>query len=449
MSVLWSVLTKVIGEAKKRFSALYSLSSLVSYEPFADHCVDLFLDRLRGFSHSGTEIDLGYWMQCYTFDVIGCITYGERYGMKICHPLLPDYLTLAIGFLDEGQDIQGAIQAVGSIGRFSTLMGIYSEWYPLAFKLNGYLNGSGTRGRTFVTNFSREKIEKHKQEQQEEHLGKGGDVKILDRDDISHEPFMTKMIRSHRQDPEKVTDYHLFMVARMNVIAGFDTTAISLTATMYHLLKTPRVLQKLRDEINAARASGKLADNGRIDFHESQDLPYFKAVVKEALRVHSATGLPLWRVVPEGGVDVEGVQFPEGTVLGANSWVSHYNEDVFTEPTKFRPERWIDQDEAKLKAMNELYMPVSPSPKHAPIHRVDADECDKFGLGSRTCIGRHISTLEMSKLIPVLIDKFDFDIVSSPVKEGDWETENFWFVKPHNLRVRVHERSDIFREVVI
>lgn len=267
-----------------------------------------------------------------------------------------------IGFLDEGQDIQGAIQAVGSIGRFSTLMGIYSEWYPLAFKINSYLNGSGAGGRTFVANFAREKIEKHKQAQQEEHLEKGGDVKILDRDGISREPFMTKMIRSHRQDPEKVTDYHLFMVAQSNVIAGFDTTAISLTATMYHLLKTPRVLQKLRDEIHAARASGKLTDNDRIDFHESQDLPYFKAVVKEALRVHSAAGLPFWRVVPEGGVDVEGIHFPEGTVLGTSSWVSHYNEEVFTNPTEFRPERWIDQDEDKLRAMNELYMPVSLPP---------------------------------------------------------------------------------------
>ena len=238
-------------------------------------------------------------------------------------------------------------------------MGIYSEWYPLAFKLNSYLNGSGAGGRTFVANFAREKIEKHKQDQQEEHLEKGGDVKILDRDGISREPFMTKMIRSHRQDPEKVTDYHLFMVAQSNVIAGFDTTAISLTATMYHLLKTPRVLQKLRDEIYAARASGKLTGNDRIDFHESQDLPYFKAVVKEALRVHSAAGLPFWRVVPEGGVDVEGIHFPQGTVLGTSSWVSHYNEDVFTNPTEFRPERWIDQDEAKLRAMNELYMPVS------------------------------------------------------------------------------------------
>jgi cytochrome P450 len=61
----------------------------------------------------------------------------------------------------------------------------------------------------------------------------------------------------------------------------------------------------------------------------------------------------------------------------------------------------------------------------------------KFGLGSRTCLGRHISILEMSKLIPQLVRKFDFEL-ENPSKE--WETENFWFVKPVDFRVRVKPR---------
>lgn len=65
----------------------------------------------------------------------------------------------------------------------------------------------------------------------------------------------------------------------------------------------------------------------------------------------------------------------------------------------------------------------------------------QFGLGSRTCIGRHISTLEMFKLIPVLVDRFDFEITSSPAKEKKFETTNFWFVKPHGINVRVQERA--------
>lgn len=62
---------------------MFSLSSLLSYEPFVERCVDLFTNRLDEFAQSegGGDIDLGYWLQCYAFDVIGCITYGERFGM--------------------------------------------------------------------------------------------------------------------------------------------------------------------------------------------------------------------------------------------------------------------------------------------------------------------------------------------------------------------------------
>ncbi|OKL64466.1 hypothetical protein UA08_00990 [Talaromyces atroroseus] len=394
------------------FAGLYSLTSLMSYEPFVNRCIDLFVDRLSEFSQTNEEIDLGHWMQCYAFDVIGCITFGER-----------------LGFLDSGEDIEGVIRAVDSIPGFASLSGIYSEWHSLLYKINSYLTTSGASGRNFLASFAREKITNHKQQQQkdlaektQEPDGIGSTIVNQGEDGTtSREPFMTKMIRAQLQNPEKVSDYHLIMLARSNMGAGFDTTAISLSSIIYHLIKTPRVVQKLRAEFDAARKAGRLSD--RVTFHESQDLPYFQAVMKEALRMHSATGLPLWRVVPEGGVELNGVHFPEGTILGINSWVSHYNKDVFTNPTEFCPERWIEQDEAKLKTMNDMYMP--------------------FGLGSRTCIGRHISILEMSKLIPVLVDRFDFVMASSasPSGESKWETENFWFVKPRNFRVRVYQKG--------
>lgn len=261
--------------------------------------------------------------------------------------------------MDKGEDIQGAIEGVSGVAPFATLMGIYSEWYPLAFKINSYLNGPGATSRAFLTKFAKEKVDRHKANQEKQTSIIGG----LNDDEASTgspEALMTKLLRSQRQSSEKVTDYHLFVIARSTVLAGFDTTAISLTATLYYLLKTPRVLHKLRSEIEAARTN-KILTTGwdRIDFRESQELPYLKAVVKEALRIHSATGLPLWRVVPEGGVEIEGVEFPAGSVLGANTWAAHYDEDVFTNPAEFRPERWIDEDPQKLKAMNQLYMPVS------------------------------------------------------------------------------------------
>ena len=67
-------------------------------------------------------------------------------------------------------------------------------------------------------------------------------------------------------------------------------------------------------------------------------MPYFQTVMKEALRMHSATGLALWRVVPAGGAEISGRFFPEGAIVGINTWVAHYNQDVFPDAKRFRPE---------------------------------------------------------------------------------------------------------------
>lgn len=50
------------------------------YEEFVDYCADLFTRRLEEFAATKERFNLGYWFQCYAFDVIGCITFGERFG---------------------------------------------------------------------------------------------------------------------------------------------------------------------------------------------------------------------------------------------------------------------------------------------------------------------------------------------------------------------------------
>lgn len=47
-----------------------------------------------------------------------------------------------------------------------------------------------------------------------------------------------------------------------------------------------------------------------LTFQEAQKLPYLQACIKEGLRMHPATGLPMARVVPEGGATIAGRYFP-------------------------------------------------------------------------------------------------------------------------------------------
>jgi len=50
----------------------------------------------------------------------------------------------------------------------------------------------------------------------------------------------------------------------------------------------------------------------------------------------------------------------------------------------------------------------------------------KFGFGSRTCIGRHISFLEISKLVPQLVKKYEFEL---DPPETEWTVKSYFFAK--------------------
>ncbi|KAJ5089198.1 hypothetical protein N7532_007882 [Penicillium argentinense] len=378
------------ADTRKRFAGLYSMSSLVHYEPFVDHCADLFDRRLAEFSQDKKSFNMGHWFQCYAFDVIGNITFGERFG-----------------FLDKGEDIDGAMAAVHKVLMYSTLVGIYPEWHPRLFGLLSKFAWTGAGGRAYIGQFVQQKIRLHEEKTDKLEKGRSEHVQAQD--------FVDKLIMARNKDPEKVTDYHLFIMGQSNVSAGSDTTAISLSGIMWYLLQNEAVLRKLRDEIDDYTNRGLLSEN--VAFKESQEMPYFQAVMKEALRMHSATGLPMWREVPAGGAEISGRYFPAGTIVGMNTWVAHYDERVFPDAKSFRPERWIEAESEpeRLKEMNQMHMP--------------------FGLGSRTCLGKHISILEMSKLIPRIVRDYNF----TPLRRS-WTTENYWFVRPSDFEVFVQRR---------
>lgn len=62
----------------------------------------------------------------------------------------------------------------------------------------------------------------------------------------------------------------------------------------------------------------------------------------------------------------------------------------------------------------------------------------QFGHGARTCLGKNISMMEMCKLVPKLVRKFDLELADP---NAELKTYNVWFVKQTDLKVRVSERK--------
>jgi len=172
----------------------------------------------------------------------------------------------------------------------------------------------------------------------------------------------------------------------MSTISGAgDTTAGTVGATFYYLLKNPDTLTKLRMELRDAGVP-LIPTYGQI-----RDLPYLDAVIKEAMRLFPLINLPLERVVPDGGVTIAGHFFRQGTTLGVLPSVIHRNEAVFGEDVEaFRPDRWLEAGPEKLRMMEAAHM--------------------GFSRGKRACLGQHIALLQMKKLIPALVMKMDVSV---------------------------------------
>lgn len=82
--------------------------------------------------------------------------------------------------------------------------------------------------------------------------------------------------------------------------------------------------------------------------------------MREALRMHPAVGQLLERIVPAGGATIDGVHLPAGTIVGINPWVAARDPAVYgSDAEVFRPERWIDADEQRLKLMDRNWLAVS------------------------------------------------------------------------------------------
>jgi len=202
--------------------------------------------------------------------------------------------------------------------------------------------------------------------------------------------YLAKFLEIKEKNPELVNDNVVILWLLSNVLAGSDSTAYTMCAAIYYVLKHPEVHSKLVTELRGANLTLP------AKWKDIQGLKYLEAVMRETMRVHPGVGLILERVVPKGGLSLPDGRFvPEGVIVGMNPWVINKNEQVFgANPDDFIPERW-------LPAAGE-----SDEAYEARFSKMKSTDFT-FGAGSRTCLGRYLSQLESYKLIATLFSTFD------------------------------------------
>jgi len=162
------------------------------------------------------------------------------------------------------------------------------------------------------------------------------------------------------------------------LIAGHETTALSLTYTQCLLSHHPEVRQRVREEANAV-----IGDETPSYDHVSE-LEYTGRVFQEALRLYPAA----WAVFRQASADVRlgNYRVPEGAAIIMPQWSIHRDSRYFENPETFDPDRWVDRSPQSVEA----YFPFSSGP-HA-------------------CIGRQFSITGARLALATIVRNFDVDV---------------------------------------
>ena len=209
------------------------------------------------------------------------------------------------------------------------------------------------------------------------------------------------------QDPDTgkpaYPEVELFAEANLLMHAGSDTTATSLSGFFFYITRDSRVYGKLTDEIRTTFASAdEIAQGPKLT-----SCHYLRACIDEALRLTPAVPSELSRVVLSGGLQLEGDFLPEGVTVGAAHWPSGHSEANFADPSIFRPERWIVDDNAGNTAANVALARSSFHP---------------FSAGPANCVGQNLAMLEMTLVIAKTLFRMDVRKVDgNSVGEGSPE----------------------------
>lgn len=213
------------------------------------------------------------------------------------------------------------------------------------------------------------------------------------------EDIVSHLLTYQNAHPGKLDPVGFFGHIMTNVVVGSDSTSVSLRACIYFLCRHPHTLLKLQNELDKNSTAISLAASSAtpaiISWATAQDLPYLNAVIDECLRLHPPGSILSERVVPDGGLCVDNVEVPSGTIVGMNGWLTQRDPSVFgLDADSFRPERWLPE---KGETEGDWKARVTQMRRATLV----------FGHGPRACIGRGVALLEIYKCIPTLVQAFN------------------------------------------
>ncbi|KAH8245839.1 hypothetical protein KR038_005016 [Drosophila bunnanda] len=178
-------------------------------------------------------------------------------------------------------------------------------------------------------------------------------------------------------DGRPLTSQELYEEVSTFMFEGHDTTTSGVGFAVYLLSRHPEEQQKLFEEQCEVMGDSGLGRDAT--FQEISQMKYLDLFIKEAQRLYPS--VPFIGRFTEKDYVIDGDLVPKGTTLNLGLMMLGYNDRVFKDPLKFRPERFEEQ-------------------KPGPFEYVP------FSAGPRNCIGQKFALLEIKTVVSKVVRNF-------------------------------------------
>jgi cytochrome P450 len=206
--------------------------------------------------------------------------------------------------------------------------------------------------------------------------------------DTSRTDILSLLLSARDVDGQPMSDVELRDQLVSLLLLGYETTAAVLAWAFYWIHSSPAVLQNLQSELDSL---GSEAEPEAI-----AKLPYLTAVCSETLRINPIALICTPRRTLEP-LQLAGYHFDVGTILIPCIYLAHRRSEVFPDPTRFNPERFLKQKFSPYE-----YLP--------------------FGGGDRGCIGMAFSMFEMKLVLATILSGLQLDLTDQrpvrPIRRG-------------------------------
>ncbi|XP_044477524.1 cytochrome P450 78A9-like [Mangifera indica] len=211
--------------------------------------------------------------------------------------------------------------------------------------------------------------------------------------------FVTRIIQEHKNQThqkkndfvdvllslcgaDRLSDHDMVAVLWEMIFRGTDTVAVLIEWTLARMVLHPDIQAKVQDELD------KVAGRSRpLIESDIQSMTYLPAVVKEVLRLHPPGPLLSWARLAITDITVDRYHVPAGTTAMVNMWAITRDPQVWVDPLKFMPERFLCGDVEFSVMGSDLRL--------AP-----------FGSGRRTCPGKALGLATATFWVGSLLHEF-------------------------------------------